>query len=196
MTTAFHCDHHTETAATPIVELIQPKENLKPRLTSLVYTPAGTAHDLIFMKALEQVLTTAPAAAAATTVVLDIATFCGQTIASGDYVVIEHADGTYGHYLVSALSTLTITINALAKAVNAGAKVFIMGAPADTYHLTFKFGASARLEQADYLSGLAECGYDDGVYDRDGAGDPALIYSANGTAAGILNRAAGRYVSN
>lgn len=194
-TTAFHFDHHTEAFGTPIIELVQPQLNFKPRLTSLVYTPGGTAHDLIFMKALHQVLTTAAAAAAATSVVLDEATFCGQTIASGDYLVIEHADGTYGYYLASALATLTVTINALAKAVNAGAKVYIMGSISETYHSTFKTIVSTRTTLADYAGGIAECGYNDGTYDRDGSGDPAMIYSANGTAAGILNQASGRYVS-
>lgn len=198
MPSAFHFDHHTETAATPIIELVQPVANLKPRLSSLVYTPGATAHDLIFMKALAQVFTTAAAAAAATTVVLDSASFVGDTIASGDYLVTEHSDGTYGYYLASGLATLTATIAALAKAVNSGAKVYIMGSISETYHQTFKFPVTNRLEQADYLSGLAECGYNIGTnatYSRTGLGDPAMLYSANGTNAGVLNRAAGRYVS-
>jgi hypothetical protein len=189
-TSAFHFDHHTQTVGTVILEVIQPQDGVKPRLTSLVYTPGATAHDLVFLKALNQVLTTAAAAAAATSLVLDIATFAGDTIASGDYLVVEHADGTYGAYLASALSTLTVTIGALAKAVNAGAKVFIMGNPTDSYHQTFTSIASTRTELQDYVSGIA-----DGTYERDGAGDPALIYSANATNAGTLNRAAGRYVS-
>lgn len=193
---AHHLFHHTEAFGTPIVDLIPPQPSSNIRLTSWVYTPAGTAHDLLFMRALNKVYTTAAAVAAATSVVLDSASFCGQTIASGDYLVIEHGDGTYGFYLASALATLTVTINALSKAVNSGAAVWIMGAPGDTsYHSTLKTIASTRMEFVDYLSGIAQGGFDDGTaYARDGIGDPALLYSANGTAAGTLNRASARYM--
>ena len=195
---AYHRFHHTETFATPIVDLIPPQSGSIIRLTSWVYTAAGTVHDLLFMRALNQVETTAAAAAAATTIVLDSATFCGQTIAANDYVVTENADGTHTSHLVSALATLTITVPSLAKAINSGAKVWIMGAPADTsYHSTLKSIASTRLELVDYLSGIAQGGFDDGTsYARTGTGDPVLLYSANGTAAGILNRASARYVGS
>lgn len=197
MLQAFQFFYQTQSFGTPIVQLIPPAEALKVRLTSLVYTPGATAHDLLFMRTMGQVKTAAAAAAAATSLVLDSASFAGQTLASGDYVVVEHADGTFGVYLVSALATLTITINALAKAVNSAANVWIMGAPADTaYHSLLKALASTRMEFTDSFAGLAEGGFADGSsYARDGRGDPALIYSANGTNAGILHRGAAAYTS-
>lgn len=197
MPQAFHFYHNTQAFGTPIVQLIPPDTDSNiTRLTSLVYTAAGTVHDLLIMRALNQVLTTAAAAAAATTVVLDSASFVGQTIASGDYLVIEHADGTFGAYLVSGLSTLTVTINALTKAVNSGDRVWIMGAPADTsYHSTLKSIASTRLEFTDAAAGLGQSGFADGTsYARDGRGDPLIVYSANGTAAGIINRGSALYL--
>ena len=185
---AHHFDHHTETAGTVIIELVPPLENYKARLTALVYTAAATAHDLIIMRCINKVQTTAAAAAAATTIVLSSASFGADTLASGDYVVVEHADGTYGFHLASGLATLTLTINALAKAVNAAANVWIMGAITDTtYHSTIKSIASTRVEFKDAAAGIAESGYNIGTYSRDGLGDPLLVYSANGTNAGIVN---------
>ena len=190
-----HLDHHTEAAATAIVELIPPQSSKLSRLTSLVYTAGATVHDLVLMRAVNQVITTAAAAASATTIVLSSASFGGDTIASGDYLVVEHADGTHGIHLASALSVLTVTINALAKAVNAGAKVWIMGAPGDTnYHQTLKSIASTRIEFKDDTSGLITSGYDIGTYNRDGLNDPLLIYSANGTNAGVFNWGSATYI--
>lgn len=188
--------HQTQTAATPIIQLIPPLTGRKVRITSLVYTAAGTVHDLILMRAGNQVLTTAAAAAAATTLVLDSASFVGQTIASGDYLVVEHSDGTFGYYLASGLASLTVTINALTKAVSAGAKVWIMGSISEAWHSTLKSIASTRIEFRDPSSGIAESGWEDGTsYSRGGDGDPMMIYSANGTAAGTLNCGAANYVS-
>ena len=186
---AFQFFHQTAAIATPIVQTVPPVSGLKPILTSLVYTAGTTAHDLVFMRSLNRVKTTAAAAAAATTLVLDSVTFAGQTIAANDYVVVQHSDGTYSHYLVSALAVLTITINTLSKAVVSGAPVWIMGAPAETYHSTLKSIASTRQDFSDYLAGIAQGGFDDGTsYSRSGLGDPVMIYSSNATAAGTLNR--------
>lgn len=187
-------DHHTETSATPIIEFASPQEGLKARLTTLVYTPAGTVHDLVIMRAIHQVLLTAASAASDTTLDLSEATFGGDTLASGDYVILEHADGTYGMYLASGLSVLVLTVGAIAKAANAGARVWIMGAPGDTsYHSTLKSIASTRTE---FFNLAAESGYNIGTFERDGFGDPLAFYSANGTAAGTLNYGSGLYVSN
>lgn len=196
MPVAHHIDHHTEAFGTVITELIPPVSNRIAKLTSLVYTAAGTVHDLILMRAIHRVETTAAAAAAATSLVLSEATFGGDTLASGDYVCVEHSDGTYGLHLVSNLATLTITINALAKAVSSGADVWIFGAPSDSsYHLTLKSIASTRIEFKDEAAGLITSGYDIGTFDRDGLGDPLMFYSANGTAAGVLNWGAAKYVT-
>lgn len=190
---AFFFDHHTEAAATVIKELASPVANFKPRLTGFSYTSGATVHDLVIMRAINQVQLTAASAQSDTTLDLDIVTFGADTLASGDWVVLEHFDGTYGMYLASGLASLVLTVGAIAKAANAGAKVFIMGAPGDvTFHSSVKSVASAR---QDFLGIHAEAGYDTGTYARDGIGDPLMFYSANGTNAGTLNWGSGPYVS-
>lgn len=207
MSRSFNWDDHTETADTPIIDFAPPVANRKARLTSLIYTPAGTAHDLTLMRCIAEVQTTAAAAAAATSLVLNSASFPSNTgagtqdLASGDYVIVEYSDGTFGMHLVSNLSTLTITINAIpsGKAVNSGASVWIMGAAADTlFHMTLKTIASTRMTYQDFSSGVIESGFTvgSGIFERDGVGDPIAFLSANGTAAGTLNFGAGSYVTN
>lgn len=192
--TMWPIDHHTETAGTAITELIPPKDNYRANLISLTYTPAATAHDLVLMKAIAKVNLTAASAASDTTLDLSLATFGGDTLASGDYVVLEHGDGTHGLYLASGLATLVLTVNAISKAANSGAEVWIMGAPSDsTYHQTIKSIASTRTTHYNGEAGLMATGYDIGTYSRDGYGDPLVIYSANGTNAGTVNHGAARY---
>ncbi|MCI0352005.1 MAG: hypothetical protein L0Z53_21505 [Acidobacteriales bacterium] len=127
--------------------------------------------------------------------VVSSATFGGDTIASGDYLVIQHGDGTYGLYLASALASLTVTINALTKAVVSGDYVWIMGAPGDSsYHLTLKSITNDRVEFKDDASGLITSGYDIGTFSRDGLFDPLVIHSDNATAAGTINYGSAAYV--
>lgn len=195
MPTTFQWDHHTETAGTEIVEFAPPVGGLRAKLTSLVYTPAATEHDLRLMKCIHQVTLTAASAASDTTLDLSEATFGGDTLASGDWVILEHGDGTYGAYKASGLSSLVLTVTAIAKAANVGAKVYIMGAPGDSsYHLTLKSGTGSRLAFSAEFGGLVESGYNIGTYTRTGISDPIMFLSANGTNAGTLNLGAGIYV--
>lgn len=190
----FQWDHHTEAGNTEIVEFAPPMSNKRAKLTSLAYTAAATEHDLKIMKAIHQVTLTAASAQSDTTLDLSEATFGGDTLASGDWVILEHGDGTFGAYKASGLATLVLTVTAISKAANVGAKVWIMGAPGDSYHLTYKGTASTRREFADPVGGLGESGYDIGTYFRTGLGDPLMFLSANGTNAGTLNQGAGVYV--
>jgi hypothetical protein len=195
MPTTFQWDHHTESSSTEIVEFAPPIEGMRAKLTSLVYTAAATEHDLRLMKAIHQVTLTAASAASDTTLDLSEATFGGDTLASGDWVILEHGDGTYGAYKASGLSSLVLTVTAITKAANVGAKVWIMGAPGDSsYHLTLKSGTSARLAFSAEFGGLVESGYNIGTFNRSGIGDPIMFLSANGTNAGTLNLGAGIYI--
>lgn len=197
MSKCFTWQHNTQAFGTPIIDFAPPVANRKARLSSLVYTAAGTVHDLVLMRCINQVVLTDAAPISDTTLDLSAATFADQTLASGDYVILEHADGTYGMYLASGLATLVLTVNAIAKAANAGAKVYIMGSAADTaYHTILKSIASTRIEfQA--TNGVMEGGYyASSTYNRTGLGDPIAFLSANGTAAGILNWGSGLYVTN
>lgn len=200
---AWHWDHHTETAATAIVEFAPPVSGRKAKLTSLVYTPGTTAHDLVLMRCIDETETTAASAATDTTLDVGKVTFADQTLASGDYLLIEHADGTFEINTVSSVASLVITLNAgVAKAVNAGDRVWMFGHPTNeaAYHVTLKSIASTRIEFQSPSAGLVEGGIGPNIgiisdYERDGLGDPLLFYSANGTVAGILNWASGVYVT-
>jgi hypothetical protein len=201
----FHNDYHTEASGTVITELFPPlnksisdhtiNEGVRTVLTSLSYVAAATEHDLVLMRALAETTTTAAASASATSLVVASATFVGQTVASGDYLCVQHADGTFGLHLASNLATLTITINALAKDVNSGARVWYFGSPTAeaAYHVTLKGLASTTNTFSDSLAGIFATGYDTGTYSRSGKGDPAALYSANGTNAGKLLYANGIY---
>lgn len=193
---SFNWDHHTETAGTVITEYAAPVANRKAKVTSLVYTAAGTVHDLVLMRCIDSTETTAASAAAASTITLTKVTFNDQTLASGDYLLIEHGDGTFEINTVSSVASLVVTLGAnLAKAVNVGDTVWMFGSPTAeaSYHVTLKSIASTRQEFQSSTGGLCETGYDIGTYSRDGLGDPLLFYSANGTAAGILNWGSGVY---
>lgn len=200
---AFSWDDHTEAANTPIVEKADPVPGFRSRITSVVYTPGTTAHDLWLLRAIDETTTTAAAAAAASTIVVGKVTFNDQTLASGDYLLIQHSDGTWEINTVSSVASLTITLGAnLAKAVNASATVYMFGSIADTaYHVKLTTTASTRtIDLHSYFAGLIESGYDVGTvsstgpWSRDGYGDPLLFYSGNATAAGTLKWGAGLYV--
>lgn len=196
---AHHIGYLTQTAGTVIAALIPPRgENYKSRIGRLIYTAAATVHDLVIMKALGKTTVSEDAADGATTLVINEEDFAGQTVAANDYIVVKHTDGTYGYYLVSANSSGSLTINALSQAVAAGQPVWIMGAPADSGHLTYKSVANSRVELADEVNGIAESGFEavvsDVVQSRSGFGDPMLFYSANGTNAGFLQLISVGYV--
>lgn len=196
--TTFTWDYHTESAATEITEIAIPQANKRVKLTTLRYTPAATEHDLKVMKALEQVTLTAASAATDTTLDLSQVTFGTDTLASGDWLIVELADGTFYATKVSSIASLVATVSPgipSGKAANANAKVWIMGAPTETYHLSFKSGTSAEKTFSDPVGGVGESGFDGGgSFFRDGLGDPLLFLSANGTNAGALNWGAGVYV--
>jgi hypothetical protein len=195
---SFNWDHHTEAFGTAIVEYAPPVERKKAKLTSLVYTAAGTAHDLVVMRCIDSTTLTTNDDAAATVLSFTKVTFNDQTLASGDYLLIEHGDGTFEINTVSSVSSLDVTVGtALAKAVVAGGMVWMFGHPTNeaSYHVTLKSIASTRQEFQSSTGGLCETGYDIGTYSRTGLGDPLLFYSANGTAAGILNWGSGVYVT-
>jgi hypothetical protein len=201
----FHADYHTESSGTVITELFPPlnksisdhtiNEGVRTVLTSLSYVAAATEHDLVLMRAVAETTTTAASAASDTTLDVASATFVGQTVASGDYLCIQHADGTFGLYLASGLASLVITINAATKDINSGAKVWYFGSPTAeaAYHVTLKGLASTTNTFSDSLAGIVASGYDTGTYSRSGKGDPLAFYSSNSTNAGKLLYANGVY---
>lgn len=187
----------TATAGTVISHVVPPKQGMRAVLTELTYESGATGHTVTVLKALAKTNTSAAAASGATTLALNAATFASQTIAANDFIVVEQADGNFGLYKVSALSTLTVTIPALSAAVALGAQVWIMGAIGEAEHGAFKPTASARTQYASAVAGISSSGYgpvtySSTVYRRSGYGDPIVLQSDNATNAGFLY-AAGVY---
>lgn len=124
----------TDTAGTAFTRVVPPSKGVRASLTDAVYLAGTTAHTLTGMNAFQEVLAPAATAIGATAIILnDLPESTDAWFpASGDYLCIEHADGSYGAYLVSGAPTgFSVPIGALAKNVNADARVFFMGAPAD-----------------------------------------------------------------
>lgn len=194
-----HVGETTATAGTAITAVIPPKgDNYKTKITRIVYTPAGTVHNVIVMKALARTVVAANAADGATTLVLTDGTdtfLNSEDLASGDYAIVRYDDGFYGLLAISANSSGSLTVSALEQPVTAGAPIWLMGAPGQSgtpaIHLTYKTIASTRTEYGCPQAGVAESGFETVVsntyYSRSGFGDPLLVYSANATAAGFLN---------
>lgn len=192
---AFHFYYQTQSFGTAITQLIPPREGYKARLNNLSYTAAGTVHDLVLMRALGETTASAAAAQGATTINVTAKSFVGTDLATGDYIVSLNSDDTYSLHLISGVSSLALTVASTPKAINANAPIWMIGAAADSsYHSVLKSIASTRVDFLGGEAGLAETGYDDGTYDRDGKGDPLVILSANGTAAGTLNWGSASYV--
>lgn len=204
MLSSFDFSELTQAANTPIVQVIPPLVNssnvvsagAKTRLLFLTYTAAGTAHDVVVMRSLNSTRTTEAAAATATSLVLAEVDMVGDTIASGDYLVVQHTDGSFGAYLASALASFTVTIGALAKGVALGGKVWIMGAPSDTtYHRKLTTTANTANTWNPGVSGICTSGFNTGAYAETGKGEPLIVYSANATNAGTIKLGSVGYVS-
>jgi hypothetical protein len=193
--------YNTATADTAITAVIPPKKfhlksvagalvgpsgNLcKTVLQKAVYTAAGTAHSLLALRCLNRTYLTAAAAAGQANIVVaadpGVGTVAGA-IASGDYVLIQKSDGTWHLGVANAgISTLTITLNANVPTGGfaAGAEVYFFGATTDSHVVPFRGTASAT---STYEG--------DNLLTSDG---PILLYSANATAAGILQQASAVY---
>lgn len=198
----FSITAQTQTAGTPIVAVCPPKgERFRTRLSFASYVAAGTAHDLVVMKALARTKATAAAAASQAVLNIESSSFIGQTLAANDWIVVRHSNGSYGAYKVSSISSLEVTLDSsLTLPVSENAPVWIMGAPGETPHVTLAVAANTN---KDFVFG--DSGVDSGYlphrvsstdYTRSGFGDPLLLYSANGSNAGKLNAAAGVYLNS
>ena len=191
----------TATAGTAFTAVIPPGGSRdKTRITKLAYTSGGTAHALNILKCQHKTAATSAANASQADIVLDDVSTVNEmdggttteTLAASDWLVIKHADGSFGAYSVSSISGSTVTLASnLVKAVEAGAPVYKMyetsrpasgkGFPAQvlrpTVSVTTTFG-SENVEAAVAVSNF---------------GEPLLIHSDNPTAAGTLLYAQGVY---
>lgn len=176
----------TQTAGTKIRYLIQPNKQGKARVSKVVYTAAGTAHALKFLRPIGR--TTASAAAAAGQAVINLAAdpgVSGNLIAANDVLAIRETDGVTRVYTVQSVSTLAITLTGnLVAGAAAGAKVWNFGVEADVNpadgvtHPSFAGTASTTVTYEDRENGVVA------TFNVD---DPILFSSDNVTAAGTLN---------
>lgn len=200
----------TASSGTAITCLIPPHPRGYSRLTRVQYRPGATAHALVFMKAFGSTTVTTAQVATDTTVILaadpgaaaqtpdGIASPAG-TLATNDWLCIQLDDGTY--FLAQAtVSSLTCTIAALPAAVSVGNRVWTFGATGDhpvssqttqktrnTKGFTITTTASAMNEYGDYAAGILQ---------SLAPNMPLMLYSANGTNAGVLEAVSGVYTTN
>jgi hypothetical protein len=185
-------------------------------VTQAVYTAAGTAHDLVFMRPLNWAVVAADVAAnsGAVTLLTDpglystnykyplgpdaggvVATVANNAIAGSDYVAVQLRDGTWHMSLVTSVSSLTVTMttvcpNVTGGGIEAGSILFFFGVAADVNPQTGK-AHLAITSVASARTSLLDSG--GGGVPTLNPGDPMILYSANAAATGILNSASGRY---
>lgn len=192
----------TQTAGTVVQYLVPPNRVGYTRLTTVVYTSAGTAHTLTFLRPLGA--TTVASAGATGQAVVNLTANPGTTaayggitngIAANDFVAIRTAsDGITRLYKVSSVSTLAVTMTAnLVVAVAAGDKVWFFGAAGDTdgrtgsAHPAFLPIVSVTNTYTDREAGVVATVAKD---------EPILVNSNNLTAAGSLDQVSWVYTAN
>lgn len=173
--------YNTESAGTPIVQQVEPMAGYRTILQRLTVKTGATEHELTVMQVLGR--TVASAAAAASQKVLDIEADPGS-IASGDYCMVQLADGSFQTNEVDSVSTLEITfVDDWTAAIEAGAKVWFFGAPSD--------------DHADYvLPANTETTYESefGWIVAARRKEPLLLYIANATNASVIQGGVAAYV--
>jgi len=172
---------------TNMTRLIPPKSGMHSCVGTQRYEAAGTAHNMTVMPAIKELYVTEDQAAAGTTLKLNDAPtdYNGGAAASGDWISVQHQDGSYGEYKVSSISALTITITALTKAVKAGARFFFHGTPGSAgdhsaSNFTMKASTITELVAGDFRNTNGTGGKD----------KPILIVVDNATATGTWYKCA------
>lgn len=198
----------TATAGTRIQAVVPPappqriglrtSKNTFARLSSLIYTSGSTAHTLTVMRPIGK--TTLSADAAISQAVINLAADPGvalvgptgvitkngdNALAANDLLVIECPDGTYHLAKVSSVATLAITLtaNVPTGGLKSGATVWDFGITTDKdpytglAHPFFVPTVSAKTVYTDNFAGVVAAL---------NPGDPMIIDSDNGTAAGWL----------
>ncbi len=175
---------------TTITFLVPPSGTTKPgrtRISKCVYTAAGTAHTLTFLRPINK--TTASSAAASGQAVINLTADPGVTgnlIAANDLLAVRETDGVTRLYVVSSVSSLAITLTGnLTAGAAAGAKVWNFGIVSDTdpaigmAHPSLRGIASATTTYSDTDAGLFAGHEND---------SPILFSSNNATATGTLEQ--------
>lgn len=179
----------TQTAGTKIRYLVPPFPGAVSRITKVVYTAAGTAHTLTFLRPIGRTTAAATGAAGQANVSFAAEPGAGANIlAANDNVAIRETDGITRNYLVSSVpgaypGTVVLTTNLVAGVVS-GSKIWNLGVETDTDPAT-GLAHPALAGTASVTSTYQDS--DGGVVGGTAQDDPILFSSNNATAAGTLN---------
>jgi hypothetical protein len=188
----------TAAAGTVINYLVPPSRGGVTRITTLIYTAAGTAHNLTFQRTLGRCLCVTTVAAGGTVIVLNKdpgapgVAYGGvnDPTAVNDLIAVRETDGITRLYTVSAIAGLSVTVSpALVVGVTSSSSgssdVWLLGQPGDTD------GRSGRAHPK-FPSGTAGTTWQDtaggGVVATYGVDEPILVSSNNVTAAGTITQ--------
>ena len=214
----FFIGYRTQMPGTAIAVGIPPRKGARTRISQLNYSSGGTPHLLEFMRAKNFVLTSAQAMGGQTALALALDPGKYSTnwqygaaplavddlLAANDYICYECADGTFVFDTVAAvpasypgLVTMTNSLRggSLAVAVNAGAKVWFLGASGDIDPRTGLSNEQIGTfpSKTDYPVN-EQSGY--GLISSLGQYEPLLVYDANAVAGDNIERITGRYDQN
>lgn len=184
----------TQPFGTRIRFLIPPRPRGYTRISKLVYTAQGTAHTVTCARPIGD--TTAAGAAAGQAVIVLAADpgVTGNLLNTNDLLAVREADGVTRLYIVSSISTLTVTLTTnLTAGTTAGASVWNFGALTDTdpvigtAHPTLRGIASATTSYEDR---------EGGVFASHETDSPLLVDSNNITAQGTLEQLSWSYTAS
>lgn len=205
----FSYGYQTANADTLITRIIPGETGAIARVTSLVYRPAGTAHNLYFLRPCGSNTVASALAAAGTALILsgnilNPAGAVAHTPAANDYILVKLDNGYWHLTTISAWTagTFTMTLSTAVpsgRSIAAGATVYFLGVVGDEWNIKFETTASTVLDLKGGDGGIAETGLPAGSFatatygNRSGQGDPMLFISDNATAAGFLRQLSGYY---
>jgi len=168
--------------ATLLTQNIPGKTGKRIAVRAFGYSAANVATDLTFMQTLGQTTQVGAAASGGTTIVLTAkaiggdATAATGSIATGDYVAVVLADGTYQFTTVASMQTsLTVTLTAaLTDDGKDGNAVYGLGVMSDAGHLKYRLTVSTQNTKE----------LDGGIFYGNGKSYPMMIHflSAGATA--------------
>lgn len=174
-----------QNAGTAIVGVLHGRRNRYTKAKRIQITTGSTAHNHVFLKPATRTKLSADAAGgqAVVNVVAALLDGGGNAIASGDYVAVELADGSYHVTTFTSAATLAYTLGAnLPSAAKKNGNVFCYGVAGDAFQDQI-FSATVSLTD-QVIPALPERG--DGLYICGMVDAPLIYYNANASNADTI----------
>lgn len=197
----FSLSSATAGAGTAIQQLIRGADGLITRINNITYTSAGAAHTITIMRPVAA--TTIDGGSNGGDSSFDVANLGAmkvtssssiELIATNDYLAWVNVNGIYQFDTVSSVSGNTVTMtSSLGTAVADGAPVWIFGELGRAPHVTLSPSVSTTTSINCHVQAGQPGQVNTNV--RVGSGDPLIVSSDNGTAAGTIVSISGEYVS-